>query len=138
MTTSSPPRTSSTSPWRTSRPERAALGECWLPRRPPPRRYVPDLVTDVHRDLLQIGCPDRSLVGDLRIPTGVLVVARAADLIGPESGLKTGDVIHSVNNTAINSLDSLRAALQKIKSPSPVVLQIERDGGLMWLGFELE
>jgi serine protease Do len=80
----------------------------------------------------------RSMVGSLRIPSGVVVIARAADLIGPETGLKTGDVIHSLNTTPIESLDSLRAALQALKATAPVVLQVERDGQLQWLAFEME
>jgi len=80
----------------------------------------------------------RSAVGSLRISSGVVVVARAADLLGPETGLKTGDVVHSVNGTSIDSLDSLRTMLRDIKPNAPVVLQVERDGGLQWLAFELE
>ena len=80
----------------------------------------------------------RSVVGDLRIPSGVVVVARTADLLRPDTGLKTGDVVHSVNTTTIDSVESLRAALEKIKPNTPVVLQVEREGGLQWLAFELE
>jgi serine protease Do len=80
----------------------------------------------------------RSMVGNLRIASGVVVIARAADLIGPDTGLKTGDVIHSVNTTAVDSLDSLRATLQGLKPGAPVVLQVERDGQLQWLAFEME
>jgi serine protease Do len=80
----------------------------------------------------------RSMVGNLRIASGVVVIARAADLIGPETGLKTGDVIHSVNTTTVDSLDSLRATLQSLKPNAPVVLQVERDGQLQWLAFEME
>ncbi len=80
----------------------------------------------------------RSMVGQLRITTGVVVVARAANLIGPDTGLKTGDIIHAVNTVPIDSVDSLRTAIRAIKSGSPVVLQIERDGGLEWLPFDLE
>ena len=79
-----------------------------------------------------------SLVGDLRIPGGVLVVARAADLIGPETDLKTGDVIHSVNTVPIDSVDGLRAELKKIKTGGSVALQVEREGGLQWIAFEME
>ena len=82
--------------------------------------------------------PLRSAIGDLRISGGVVVIARAAELIGPETGLKTGDVIHSLNTKPIDSLDSLRAALNDLKPSDPVVLQVERDGGLQWLAFELE
>jgi len=80
----------------------------------------------------------RSMVGSLRISSGVVVIARAVDLIGPETGLKTGDVIHSVNTTPVDSLESLRAALNGLKPSGPVVLQVERDGQLQWLAFEME
>jgi len=80
----------------------------------------------------------RSAVGEMRIPSGVVVVARAANLIGPDSGLKSGDVIHSVNLTSVESVDSLRKALNQLKANGPCVLQIERDGGLEWLAFEME
>jgi serine protease Do len=80
----------------------------------------------------------RSVVGSLRISSGVVVIARAVDLIGPETGLKSGDVIHSVNTTPVESLDSLRAALNGLKPNGPVVLQVERDGQLQWLAFEME
>jgi serine protease Do len=81
----------------------------------------------------------RSIVGgSLRISSGVVVVARTVDLIGPETGLKTGDVIHSVNTTQIDSLETLRAALNGLKPSSPIVLQVEREGQLQWLAFEME
>ncbi|MGH9497855.1 MAG: trypsin-like peptidase domain-containing protein [Terriglobales bacterium] len=80
----------------------------------------------------------KSVVGDLRIPSGVVVVARAADLLGPETGLRTGDVIHSVNSVAIDSVAALRTRLRDMKPGDAVVLQVERDGGLLWLAFDME
>jgi serine protease Do len=80
----------------------------------------------------------RSVVGELRIPSGVVVIARAADLLGPDTGLKTGDVIHSVNTKPIDSVTALRAALRDIKSGAAVVLQVERSDGFTWLAFEME
>jgi len=80
----------------------------------------------------------RSLVGNLRISTGVVVIARAVDLIGPDTGLKSGDVIHSVNKKPVDSVDSLRSVLHDLKPSAPVVLQVERDGQLQWLAFEME
>ena len=80
----------------------------------------------------------RSIVGDLRIPSGVLVVARAAELLVPDTGLKTGDVIHSVNTTPVDSVDSLRAIIADLKPNASVVLQVERDGKLQWLAFEMD
>jgi serine protease Do len=80
----------------------------------------------------------QSVVGNLRISGGVVVIARTADLSGPESGLKTGDVIHSVNKTPVDSMNALRTALDGIKANGPVVLQVERDGQLQWLAFEMD
>jgi serine protease Do len=80
----------------------------------------------------------RSMVGTPRNPSGVVVVARVANFMSSATGLETGDVIHSVNQTSIDSLDSLRAALRQIKPHEPVVLQVERGGGFQWLAFEME
>ena len=80
----------------------------------------------------------RSMLSNLRNPSGVLVVARAADLITSESGLQTGDVIHSLNNIPIDSLEMLRHNLRQLKAGDPVALQIERNGGLLYLAFDME
>jgi serine protease Do len=83
--------------------------------------------------------PDlRSQIGSLRIPSGVIVLGRAADLILPDTGLQTGDVIHAVNTTSITSMDALRSAVSTLKTGSPVVLQVERADGLTYLSFEME
>ncbi len=80
----------------------------------------------------------RAMLGTLRNPAGVVVVARVADFLSSATGLETGDVIHSVNQTPIDSLSSLRAALRQIKPHDSVVLQVERGGGFQWLAFEME
>jgi len=80
----------------------------------------------------------RSMLGTLRNRSGVVVVARVAGVMSSETGLETGDVIHSVNQVSIDSLSSLRAALTQIKPHDPVVLQVERGGGLQWLAFDME
>ena len=49
----------------------------------------------------------RSMVGTLRNPSGVVVVARVADFMSSVTGLQTGDIIHSVNQAPIDSLSSL-------------------------------
>lgn len=74
----------------------------------------------------------------LRIPSGVIVLGRAADLISPETGLQTGDVIHALNTTPITSMEGLRAAVTALKSGDSVVLQVERSDGLTYLSFEME
>jgi serine protease Do len=80
----------------------------------------------------------RGVIGSLRISSGVLVIGRAADLILPETGLQAGDIIHKLNTTPIDSMDTLRASVNKLKTGDPVVLQLERDNGLMYVSFELE
>ncbi len=77
-------------------------------------------------------------LSSLRIASGVIVVGRAADLIMPDTGLQTGDVIHELNTTPIDSMEALRAAVAALKSGDPVVFQIERDGDLMWVSSEME
>ena len=118
--------------------------------------YVPAIERRDHMDeLLDAINPENSLVPrlgilgidlnsdlqsqlNLRIPSGVVVVGQAVDLILPETGLQAGDVIHHVNLTSIENMESLRAAIAKMKPGAPVVLQVERDGGLMYLSFEME
>lgn len=74
----------------------------------------------------------------LRKDTGVVVAARAAAAPYWESGFLPGDVIYSINRVAIKSLAELRAAISEITVYEPVVVQIEREGQLMYLAFELE
>ncbi|MGA2858295.1 MAG: trypsin-like peptidase domain-containing protein [Candidatus Sulfotelmatobacter sp.] len=73
-----------------------------------------------------------------RSSAGVIVVGRAADLIMPDTGLQAGDIIHQINTLPVDSTDTLRAALGALKSGDPVALQVERDGGLMYVSFEIE
>ena len=80
----------------------------------------------------------RSVVPDLRIPSGVVVVGRAADLLGPDIGLANGDIIHAINNRPVDTVDNLRSALKQFKPGDPIALQIERAGRLQFLAFEVE
>jgi len=73
----------------------------------------------------------------LRIRSGVLVVAQALDAGGTQTGLSAGDVIHTANRTPVGTVEDLRAALRALKSGDAVVLGVEREGGLLFLPFEL-
>jgi serine protease Do len=86
---------------------------------------------------LEIDKEISKLFPELRRGSGVIVVARATTA-GPDSGLQSGDVIHSVNGTTVISLDGLRAAVDKLKLNDPVAMQIERQDRLMYLAFEME
>jgi S1-C subfamily serine protease len=52
--------------------------------------------------------------------------------------LATGDVIHAVNGAPVNTIESLRSALASLKPNAPVVLQIEREGKLLFITFQNE
>jgi serine protease Do len=80
----------------------------------------------------------RAAIGTPRIAGGVVVVGRAANLIVSDSGLQTGDIIHTLNTKQIDSVETLRNVVRDLKPGAAVVLQIERDGGLQYLSFELE
>ena len=71
---------------------------------------------------------------DTRKPYGVVVAARSGESeYSGQGGLKLGDVIYSLNNVPMATLDALRQAVDHLKPLDPVVLQIERDGKLMYL-----
>jgi serine protease Do len=75
----------------------------------------------------------------VRVPSGVVVVSTEADAIDPrEGGLAAGDVIFSLNGTLVNGLAELRAALDRLTTGDPVVLQLERRGELRFLAFSIE
>ena len=83
--------------------------------------------------------PDlRTRLGSLRVSSGVVVVGRAVDLIMPDTGLQAGDIIHQLNTTLVDSVDALRTAVGALKTGDAVVLQVERDSGLMYVSFEME
>lgn len=75
---------------------------------------------------------------DLRIPSGVIVAALSADASGADADLQAADVIHAVNGKRIETLDGLRAALNALPSGSSGVLQVEREGKLMYITFEVD
>jgi serine protease Do len=74
----------------------------------------------------------------LREVSGVIVAARVAGFGGEENSLAVGDVIHALNGMTVISLDFLRSTLDSIKPDSPVVLQIEREGSLMYTAFRMD
>jgi serine protease Do len=73
-----------------------------------------------------------SLVPGLRMPSGVLVTARRAEF-DVDNPLMTGDVIHVCNTITVRSLDGLRVLLDGVAPGSQIVLQIEREGHLMFV-----
>lgn len=73
----------------------------------------------------------------LRMTSGVIVAAKAADP-NVDVSLATGDIIHSINGVPVETIDGLRSSLDRLSPNSPVVLQIEREGKLMFIAFKLD
>jgi serine protease Do len=86
---------------------------------------------------LEIGPKVAAMLPTLRLKGGVIVVARAADA-SVDTSLTAGDVIYAINGAPVATLETLRAALDQMKANSPVVLQIERQGKLMFVSFQLD
>ena len=72
----------------------------------------------------------------LRARAGV-VVATADGRTGSDP-LRPGDVIYSVNQEPVTGVESLRQALDRVRSGGPVVLKVERGGELRFLILEPE
>jgi serine protease Do len=74
------------------------------------------------------------LLPELRNPYGVVVAMRSstAKYTGG-GGFQTGDVIYSVNGTVVTTVQVLRRMVAGLKAGDPLVVQIERDGKLMYL-----
>jgi serine protease Do len=73
----------------------------------------------------------------LRDLWGIIVVARTAGATS-EVPLQPRDVIRSLNNQPTASVRGLRDRLQAVKPGTPLTLQIQREGRLMYISFTLE
>jgi serine protease Do len=78
------------------------------------------------------------LLPDLRKQYGIVVAARAAGAEGLDVDLRPGDVIYAINNEPTSTVAALSGALSRMKSGDAVVLQVEREGALMYVAFEME
>jgi serine protease Do len=78
------------------------------------------------------------ILPDLRKQYGIVVAARAAESDGLDVDLRPGDVIYAINTEPTSTIASLTGALAQMKSGDAVVLQVERDGQLMYVAFEME
>jgi serine protease Do len=70
--------------------------------------------------------------------SGVVVVAQSGAPNSIDTGLRSGDIICAIAHTSLQSVSQLRTTLGALKSGDPIVLQIERDGKLQYLAFEME
>ena len=79
-----------------------------------------------------------SMLPELRKQYGIVVAARAQGAETPEIDLRSGDVIYAIDNEPTASIAALTTVLDRLKSGDAAVLQIEREGQLMYIAFEME
>jgi serine protease Do len=104
-----------------------------------------DLVTKGQNVIPQLGIlaltlDDRLLpmLPPLRNRFGVVVAAKESEGAYLGEGPLPGDIIYSVNGTLVDSVDSLRSALDALKTADSIVLQAERAGSLHYLVLETD
>jgi serine protease Do len=68
---------------------------------------------------------------------GVLVAAVSADSLVLEDNFRAGDVIYAINRQTTPTVSRLREILRKLESGTSIALQIEREGRLRFISFEL-
>jgi serine protease Do len=74
----------------------------------------------------------------LRNRFGVVVAGKETYGAYSGDGPLPGDVIYSVNGTPVDSIDSLRSALDDFKTADAIALQVERLGSLHYLVLETD
>ena len=75
-------------------------------------------------------------IGDVRFSSGVFVIGRTSNPAGLE--LSPRDIIHSVNGQIVGNVKVLRELVARFKTGDPVVLLVERRGGLGFISFEMD
>ena len=70
----------------------------------------------------------------LRDPYGIIVVARSAGS-GSDVPVLPRDIIRSVNNSRVQTLEALRGSMRAVTPGTSVTLQIQREGRLMYVSF---
>lgn len=78
------------------------------------------------------------MLPELRHEYGIVVAARSPNPPYSGGALEVGDVIYDFNRTPVVSVKALRASVDTLKSGDSAVLQVERNGKLMYLIIEIE
>jgi serine protease Do len=80
-----------------------------------------------------------ALLPPLRRTSAAIVARVSPDTPYSQQGrLRPGDAIYAVNTKTITGIADLKAAVAELKPGAAAVLQIEREGGLMYISFRVE
>ena len=75
----------------------------------------------------------------VRRDKGAVIARVAPDAPFSQQGkLVAGDVVYAINGKTIESAADLRAAAAALKPSSPAVLQVERDGTMLYVSFRID
>jgi serine protease Do len=80
----------------------------------------------------------KGLLPELRHSYGLVIAAESPDAPYSGESLHVGDVIYEVNQVPAVTIRAVTSTLAALKSGDPVVIQVEREGGLMYVTLELE
>ena len=80
----------------------------------------------------------RPLAHSSRGDSGILVVAQGGGSNPVNTGLETGDIILAIARTPLQSSSQFLETVRPLRSGDAVVLQIERNGKLQYLAFEMD
>jgi S1-C subfamily serine protease len=103
---------------------------------------LPDLQKSLLRELsvfvTDLDGSVRSVLASARSESGIVVVAQFAGSRTVDTGLKTGDIIRAIGRTPLQTVSQLQAIVRELKPGDPIVLQVERNGKLQYLAFEMD
>ncbi len=116
-----------------------------VPAVPVDDRDYRDISIDPHESLVpEFGIFGKSLSsmrtvrGGLRSDTGIFVIATTPGNDPSDAALLPGDVIVSLNDMPVGSVQELREAIHEVSADKPVVVQIERAGQFLYIERELQ
>lgn len=79
-----------------------------------------------------------SMLPRQRRSDGVVVAAQSPDGPAWREGFRPGDIVYTVNGTAVRDLEGLRAIVDDLLPGDAVVVQLQRGIRLQYLAFEME
>ncbi len=100
----------------------------------PEKNVIPQLGVLV----VEVNEKTQELLPGLRHSFGLVIAAESSDAPYSGESLRVGDVIYEVNHVPAVTIRAVTSTLAALKSGDPVVIQVERDGKLMYVTLELE